>query len=155
MNFTENNSGNTMSIIANTIDEDEVMSRYHHENAIYLYCTMERATANQIIQTNCYPVPLCLYETPDISRAMAVNMKEPVTLRVALNQKLQSNEIYYDQLTMVDTQIKEKFKIKSIEEYKKKCTYTRCLITEPKTKIKVIEYKVFNASKLYINPQYV
>ena len=155
MSYTQDNKNDTINTLEDLLEEEEMMAKYHHENAIYLYCTMERATVNQIIYTNCYTLPLSMYETPELSRAMAVNMREPVTLRIALEQKLQPNEIFYDQLTMVDAQIKTKFKVKSIEEYKEKCVYTRCLITEPKTKMKIVEYKVFNASKLYRNPQYV
>ena len=146
----------TPDLKSDTLEEEMQLPKYHHENAIYLYCTMERTTANQIIQTDSYPAPLCLYETPDISRAMAVNLREPVVLRVAVDLRLSTNEYYYDQLTMTDSKIKEKFKVKNIEDYKKRCVYTRCLVTSPKAKTQqIIQYTVYNAKKLYINPQYI
>lgn len=135
-------------------EEEELLPKYHHENSIYLYVTLENKTANEIVHTGVYQLPLTLYETPEISRTMAINILKPVTLRIAVNLAAMDNDYVYDQLTMIDAKIKERYKL-GIEDYKKKCSYTRCLVQEPKSRIKIIEYKIQDANRLYINPQYI
>ena len=156
--FTGEEFDDTMGIDLFTGEETSMLPnipRYHTENSIYLYCTLERHAAENIIKTGIYNLPMSLYETPYISKMMAKNLQNPVTLRIAVNLNLSTNELYYDQLTTFDSILKDKYKFKNIEEYKSRCEYTRCLITEPKTKVKVIEYKVLNSKRLYINPQYI
>lgn len=152
--FTDNYSSDTLDLGYNLVEEEEMQVKFHNEYCIYLYCTLERGVTQNIINNNIYKVPLTLYETPTISKAMAVNIQDPVTLRIAVNLRVDKNEYCYDQLTMQDAIIKEKFKLKNIEQYKAKCVYTRCLVVEPKTKLKVIEYKINQVNKLLINPQY-
>ncbi len=69
---TDTNFYDTLDIEECLMEEDEMQTKYHNENSIYLYCTLDRQTAESIIHTNNYPTPLVLYETPNISRAMAV-----------------------------------------------------------------------------------
>ena len=135
-----------------------IQSRYHDTYSIYLYCTVEEATARQMMETDDLSnIPLShivLYETPEISKAMAVNIIKPRTLKVAVNQWLDAKEYHYDQLIMSDEIIKERYKVKDIEDYKSKCVYTRELVTEPKSKLEVIQYKINTTTRLK-NPQYV
>ena len=152
--FTGEEFDYTMNIDLFTGEEEELTSKYHNEYSIYLYCTMERDVARDIMDSGFYKAPLTLYETPAISKIMSKNLQNPVTLRIAVNLGICDKEWYYDQLTMEDASIKRNNQVKNIEEYKEKCVYTRCLVTEPKTKVKIIEYRVLD-SRRYINPQYV
>lgn len=153
--FTDGCFGDTLDTIDNLLEDEGMLPKFHNEHCMYLYCTLERKTANDIIHTNIYNTPLTLYETPSIANAIATNLKEPVTLRIAVNLALHKDEYCYDQFTMQDAIIKSKYKVKTIEEYKSRCSYIRTLVTEPKSKTKVIQYQVFNASKLLSNPQYI
>lgn len=154
--FTSQNEYDTLSpdVILETLEDLEIMSRYHNENTIYLYCTLEQNVAETIIQTGQFPPSLHLYETPVISKAFSNNIAHPKTLRIALNQNINNGEVYYDQLTMEDTVIKKKFKV-SIENYKSKSVYIRELVQSSNSKQKVIRYTVNDTRKFYINPQYV
>lgn len=133
-------------------DEEDMLPRYHNENAIYLYCVLERETANKIINKNVYITPIVLYETPQIAKVMAKNVMNPVTLRIAVNTAAYNGEYYYDKLTMSDEEIKKRFKT-SINEYKSKCVYTRELVNSHSQQI--IQYTINKADKLLINPQYI
>lgn len=156
--FTGDELDDTLGIDLFTGEETSMLPnipRYHTENSIYLYCTLERDSAKNIVNKGIYNVPMSLYETPYIARMMAKNVQIPVTLRIIVDLSVNNGEIYYDQLTTFDNILKEKYKFKNIEEYKSRCVYTRCLVTEPKTKAKIIEYTINKASKLIINPQYI
>ena len=153
--FTSEPNDTTIDLTDNLLEDDEMLPKFHNEHCMYLYCTLERKTANDIIHTNIYTTPLALYETPSIANALATNLKEPVTLRIAVNLMLGKDEYCYDQFTMQDALIKSKYKVKNIEDYKSRCSYIRTLVTESKSKTKVIQYQVFNASKLLSNPQYI
>ena len=156
--FTGDELDGTLGIDLFTGEETNMLPnipRYHAEKSIYLYCTLEREAARNIVNTGFYNVPMSLYETPYIASMMAKNIQNPVTLRIIVDLNINNGEFYYDQLTTFDNILKEKYKFKSIEEYKSKCEYTRCLVIEPKTKAKIIEYTINKASKLIINPQYI
>ena len=125
--------------------KDEMrIAKYHNENSIYLYCTVETNVAERIIRGVIDKLPLVLYETESISRAMAKNIQNPSTLRIAINVCAKDNSFYYDELTMNDNIIKNKIKVKSIQEFKTMCKYTRTLVSIPNCKQKVIEYTVNN-----------
>ena len=134
-------------------DEEVMLSKYHNENTIYLYCALEGDTASKIINTNKYIVPMSLYETPQIAKAMAKNIANPIILRIAVNLKTYENEYYYDQLTMTDAEIKKRFKV-GIEKYKSKCVYMREL-ARASNKQYVIQYTINKSNKMFINPQYI
>lgn len=55
---------------------------------------------------------------------------------------------------MTGSEIKKRFKVKSIDDYKSKCEYTRCLLSKSSNS-KIIQYTINNPSRMYINPQYV
>lgn len=153
-NFTINSLNGTLDLEYNLVEEEEMyISKFHNNHSIYLFCTLEEKTAKTIIDAGTFPIPLKLYETPNIAKMMATNILNPVTLRFAVDLRINDKEYYYDQLTMQDSSIIKRFK--NIQEFKSKCVYERSLVEEPKSKWKVIQYIVNTASKLYKNPQYI
>lgn len=130
----------------NSLSEDDIIqTKFHNENSIYLYATMDNLTADNIINMNKYPVPLMLYETPSISREIGIDflgLSNPVTLKIAVNLLIKTNEHYYDELTMTN-------KIDNME----KCKYVRRLIDYKNSKI--IQYKVYEPSIMCTNAQHV
>lgn len=135
--------------------EDEMrIAKYHNENSIYLYCTVETNVAERIVKGIIDKLPLILYETESISKAMTKNIQNLSTLRIAINVCAKDNSFYYDELTMSDKIIKNKLKVNSIKEYKAMCKYTRTLVSTPDNKQKVIEYTV-NSKELICSSQFI
>lgn len=106
-------------------EEEEMLAKYHHENAIYLYCVVDRQVATTIITKNNCTLPIKLYETQAVAhRAVAnTNIQNKVTLRFPVT--IQANKLYYyDEFTMTDDMIKDKTG-KAKAEFIEHCSYTR------------------------------
>lgn len=149
----------TISVSINLEDEDMIREAMFHTNyAIYLYCAVEDNIADRIMHNDfsAFPLPLKLYETKEIAKALAKNIKNAKVIKVAvwLHTNYQYN--YYDELTMqkdIKDKLKAKLHCKTDEELYRKCLYTRRLLSANSSKTKIIEYTV-NDIQIISNPQY-
>lgn len=150
----------TISVSINLEDEDMIREAMFHTNyAIYLYCAVEDNIADRIMHNDfsAFPLPLKLYETKEIAKASAKNIKNAKVIKVAVWLHTNYEYIYYDELTMTDStkaDIKKRVHCKTDEELYRKCLYTRKLLSAGSSKNKFIEYTV-NDIRIISNPQYV
>lgn len=129
--------------------DDEMLARYHSENAIYLYCITNRTTAEHIINKSYNTkLPLKLYENQFIAKKAVenTNILDAVCIRIAVN--LNCNP-YYDQFVMTSKMIFNKTK-KSVEQYRKQCLYERTY----NKNYGIIEYTINNLN-IVINAQII
>lgn len=127
--------------------------KFHDQHCIYLYCAVDSNTAINMIRNNLAGVQqLKLYESSLLAVYMSkrCNISNPQVLRVAVKVAYEQGT-YYDELTMPPKMIHNVSK--SIDEYKDKSEYTRCLVKEPDLKMSIIEYTVKNM-KLIQGTQY-
>lgn len=123
--LTPTDCSDVLELFSDTSEEEEMLAKYHHENAIYLYCIVDRQVAKAIITKNNCTLPIKLYETQAVAhRAVAnTNIQNKVTLRFPVT--IQANKLYYyDEFTMTDEMIKDKTG-KAKAEFIEQCSYTR------------------------------
>lgn len=145
--FTSQSQDDTLTPADYLLEEEEMLSRYHFENTIYLYGVFEKHIAYQIINTNLARTSLKLYETPMTAKKATqnANIQEPQVLRFAVNIPF---EIYtYDEL-IEESKILVKKSGVTLKEYVSKCKYVR----KYNTKEKYLEYTI-NDMKLIVNAQ--
>ena len=148
----------TISVSINLEDED--MNReamFHNHYAIYLFCTVEKEVAERILagDITAVPIPLKLYETKEISKAMATNVNHKNTLKVAINL-FNNNRIFYDSLIMdknYKNKVKERYNYKTDQDFFNNCLYIRRLVKCESTGTTVIEYTI-NDANIMSSPQY-
>jgi hypothetical protein len=149
--ISSNNSTNREEKFEDMNMKDPV--KFHDQHCIYLYCAVDTDTANIMIQNKLAGVQqLKLYESSLLAVYMSkrCNISNPQVLRVAVEVAYEQGT-YYDELTMPPKMIRNVSK--SIDEYKDKSEYTRCLVREPDLKMSIIEYTVKNM-KLIQSMQY-
>lgn len=123
--------------------EEEMLSRYHTNKSIYLYCVTDSVTANNMIN-GVIKYPITLYEYPIIARnaVKGSNIQNEVMLRIAVkvNSYNEDGGLFYDELLMNMNEIVSKAKL-SKEDYIKKCGYTRTIKAIDSKKVIVYEIK--------------
>lgn len=142
-NLTSELLDDTLELELLTLGEEEMLTRYHIGNMIYLYGAFESNIANEILAYNNAGMPLTLYESPLTATIMAstTNLKNPIILRFAVDTPITSNT--FDSL---------------IEESKQMCSKTKTnttnyrYIREYDSKNKILQYKI-NDAKLIFNVQ--
>lgn len=162
--FTSSLFNDTISI---ALEDEDMLARFHNENTIYLYCTVDREMAKNLTNGKMeYCIPLTLYEGAIIAREITPNSNNLVTLRVAVYIGFDKDKFYYDEFRMgtefmgaVYSLLKKQGKaIRNISEYKAICAYTRTLSrmkqNNTTTKMPIIEYTV-NDPRLLRNAQII
>jgi len=130
----------------NSFEEPEdMLSRYHFHNIIYLYGVFEDNIANEICGSNNAKMPLVLYETPMTAyKLQKDNLQNPRILRFAVDINLNGS---------VDELVEESaIQIKNSKLTKDEI-YTRAkYIRSYNSKEKCIQYKL-NDKSIIINVQ--
>ena len=145
--FTEEYLDDILDTANNIVEEEEMLSRYHFENTIYLYAVFEKQVAYQIIQSNSAQMPLVLYETPKTALKVVQNknIQNPIILRFAVHTPFEPYT--YDGL-IEESKILVKKSGLSLQDYINKCKYVR----NYNIKEKLIEYTIKDL-KLIVNVQ--
>ena len=78
--FTFQRFGDTIDPLIDLMGDEEMLARFHNENALYLYRVFERETYIKIVKSNTIKVPVKLYETVQsaIEASKNANFQEPV-----------------------------------------------------------------------------
>ena len=145
--------------VSDTLGDDDMVreAMFHNNYAIYLFCAVEESVADNIMNSiSTFPVPLKLYETKEIAKASAKNIKNAKVIKVAVWLHTNYQYTYYDELTMqkdIKDKLKNQLHCKTDEELYSKCLYTRKLLSASSSKNKIIEYTV-NDTRIISNPQY-
>lgn len=145
--FTLKSNDATIDLTDNLLEDEEMLSRYHFENVIYLYAVFEKQIAYNITQNNSAQMPLTLYETPKTAQKASQNqnIQNPITLRFAVHTPF---EMYtYDELIEESKLLVKKSGL-PLQSYMDKCRYVRKYDGKEKRIVYII-----NDPKLIINLQ--
>ena len=147
--FTFQIFGDTIDTLIDLMVDEEMLARFHNENALYLYRVFERETYIKIVKSNTIKVPVKLYETVQsaIEASKNANFQEPVMVRFALELNLPSN-MYYDYfngLSEVDTKTQVQDKAKQNIYWERTLDKIHSTNKDGKQRSRiVIVYKVYN-----------
>lgn len=129
-------------------EETYMQALYHNTSTIYLYITVEAGILdNYDIHKSKFPTHLKAYESAEISKAMAANISNPKTIRVAVQVRGEAGFLFYDELIMNNNTLKwllDKAKVKKKEDLIAKCVYIRHIAKCENLKMNVIEYIINN-----------